>query len=525
MRENDTATNVKLMNDYYYGHNGQKQDYPKAFEYGLKAAEAGDADAQCRIAFMYQEEQGVKADAGQEIFWYHKAAEGGNTYAQTAMGWKYVNGLGVEVDLEQAFFWYHKAAEAGNKVAMGWVGGMYRDGRGVAQKDEKKSFEFYKRAADLGCHESEYTVGMCYLNATGTEKDEEKARVYGSRAIQYYLGKVNAGKDLTGDEWHRLGAAYDSGTFIGRDSFEARKCFEKSAAKNRPYGQSALGRYYEKGKGGLQIDYAEALRYYTLALQHGVASAYFGLAGLYYSGKGVAEDKKQAAGYYQNASDRGRHDATLQLAKMYATGDGIPKNHAKAVELYTKAADAGHGQAKKWLKENAGPPVADDGNLSDNTTPDVPLSVYDQLSKCRESAGIMEIIVAKDIAKDVAMQHAKWMDEIDSGTARWIEGPGQYGILETNIILGDRTLSYSDSTKLNEFRDYTIKYKGDRYTVLTACLENKENNFDFVVKSVWDEKGRLSLEEVEDKELLEAVCNLFEKSHGRKFRNINWMSL
>jgi len=121
MRENDTNANVKLMNDYYYGHNGQRQDYAKAFEYALKAAKAGDADAQCRIALMHQEEQGVKSNIEQEVFWYLKAAEGGNAYAQGAMGWKYINGLGVKLDAKQALFWYRKAAESGEKTYLDWV--------------------------------------------------------------------------------------------------------------------------------------------------------------------------------------------------------------------------------------------------------------------------------------------------------------------------------------------------------------------------------------------------------------------
>ena len=66
----------------YANGQGVKQDYFKAFEWYQKAAEQGNADAQCFLGFMYQYGQGVKQDYFKAVEWYQKAAEQGNPIAQ-----------------------------------------------------------------------------------------------------------------------------------------------------------------------------------------------------------------------------------------------------------------------------------------------------------------------------------------------------------------------------------------------------------------------------------------------------------
>ena len=46
--------------------------------------------------------------------WYLKAADQGDANAQCSIGGFYYNGLGVAQDYEEAMKWYFKAAEQGN---------------------------------------------------------------------------------------------------------------------------------------------------------------------------------------------------------------------------------------------------------------------------------------------------------------------------------------------------------------------------------------------------------------------------
>ena len=289
---------VDLMNNYWSGRNGYAKDLFKTFEYAMKAAEAGIASAQQHV------------------------------------GYSYSTGLGVKADTEQALLWFHKAANQNHAESLNSLGVFYSEGRGKAPLDWDKGFSYYKRAADLGHHHAEYQTGISYLRGRGTQPDKEKASEYLSRAIKYWLDKVAKGENLSGWDWQRLGAAYESGVGIEQNYVKARECYEKSAAQNHVYGQCSLGEYYELGKGGLTVDYAEALKYYTLSSQQGNLRAYYRLGDLYYFGRGVAEDKGRAAEYYQNAADRGDFDATQKLAIMYRDGDGISQDIQKALALY-----------------------------------------------------------------------------------------------------------------------------------------------------------------------------------------------
>lgn len=58
----------------------------QAFEWAEKAAEQGDAQAQCYLGRCYKDGLGVEADKNTAIEWYKKAAEQGDAEAQCELG-------------------------------------------------------------------------------------------------------------------------------------------------------------------------------------------------------------------------------------------------------------------------------------------------------------------------------------------------------------------------------------------------------------------------------------------------------
>src|SRR5437899_3427505 len=78
----------------------QSNDYGTAFAKFKKAAEAGNADAQTRLGFMYAVGKGVAQDYPQAVRWYTKAAEAGNQDAQYGLGGMYERGMGVPQDYQ-----------------------------------------------------------------------------------------------------------------------------------------------------------------------------------------------------------------------------------------------------------------------------------------------------------------------------------------------------------------------------------------------------------------------------------------
>lgn len=75
-----------------------------------KAAEQGNADAECIVGGMYYFGDTVPKDYAQALVWYRKAADQGNAGAQSALGGMYGDGQGVPQDYVEAHKWYNLSA-------------------------------------------------------------------------------------------------------------------------------------------------------------------------------------------------------------------------------------------------------------------------------------------------------------------------------------------------------------------------------------------------------------------------------
>lgn len=80
-------------------------------------AEAGNAEAQLFIGFMYDNGEGVTQDYPIAVAWYGKAADQGEPAAQYNLAMLYGNGLGVRQDWVQALKLLNLAAIAGHAKA------------------------------------------------------------------------------------------------------------------------------------------------------------------------------------------------------------------------------------------------------------------------------------------------------------------------------------------------------------------------------------------------------------------------
>src|SRR5205807_312805 len=76
----------------------------------ITAAEQGNAIAQNKLGFCYDNGKGVPKNYDEAAKWYRIAAEQGNAYAQFNLGVCYYNGKGVPKSYEDAAKWFRKAA-------------------------------------------------------------------------------------------------------------------------------------------------------------------------------------------------------------------------------------------------------------------------------------------------------------------------------------------------------------------------------------------------------------------------------
>jgi uncharacterized protein len=103
------------------GQAGLRVDLPAANRWYLRAAEAGNVDAQVAIATAFYLGRGAAKDPRQAARWYRIAAQGGDVGAQYLIASMYEAGDGVELDLKEARYWYAVAARNGDEAAPGKV--------------------------------------------------------------------------------------------------------------------------------------------------------------------------------------------------------------------------------------------------------------------------------------------------------------------------------------------------------------------------------------------------------------------
>ncbi len=87
------------------------------FEQYLQDAEAGNSDAQCKVAECYGKGIGIEQNEAEAAKWFRKAAEQGDGYAQDSLGMCYEYGIGVCRDFKTVIEWYEMSAAQGNESA------------------------------------------------------------------------------------------------------------------------------------------------------------------------------------------------------------------------------------------------------------------------------------------------------------------------------------------------------------------------------------------------------------------------
>jgi len=102
-------------------------------------------------------------------------AEQGHADAQYRMAIMYQNGLGVVRNELLAMKWMIASANQDFALAQHGLGFMYMEGD-CAPKNGGKAVSWFTRAAEQGMAGSQTTLAMMYQTGNGVEKDPEQAR-------------------------------------------------------------------------------------------------------------------------------------------------------------------------------------------------------------------------------------------------------------------------------------------------------------------------------------------------------------
>ena len=149
------------------------------FDFQMKLAEKGNAEAQFKVGEMYETGFGVKEDKAAATDWITKAAAQGHETANFKLLYWDIEKNGITGDNKAKVADLEAKAKGGNPQAQYYVGKMYS--RGVGKKrDANKAIDWLNKAALVGVLEAEREVAMVRENqqrwALEKQRKEEKKR-------------------------------------------------------------------------------------------------------------------------------------------------------------------------------------------------------------------------------------------------------------------------------------------------------------------------------------------------------------
>ena len=152
----------------------------------------------------------------------------------------------------------------------------------------------------------------------------------------------------TGAEKGNVTAMYKIGKLyieINDNSEEAIKWSKKAIENGNTKALILMADIYHWGMGGIAINYAEAMNWYTKAADKGEINAFYSIGSHYSLGYGVTRSNTKAMEWFKKGADKGDTSSMNSIAIIYYyKGD-----YAKAMEWYKKSADKGNTSAMKSI--------------------------------------------------------------------------------------------------------------------------------------------------------------------------------
>ena len=173
------------------------RSYAAALPVLQRAAAAGDAASQTRLALMYQSGWGVLEDGREAVRLYQLAAASGDAVAQGNLGYMYHHGRGVPVNAGEAARLYRLAADQGRASARNNLGTLFQTGAGVA-RDDAEAVRLYRLASDGALAEGTANLAFMVEHGRGVAADCAQAlALYATAGTAGHVGAAARARSLT----------------------------------------------------------------------------------------------------------------------------------------------------------------------------------------------------------------------------------------------------------------------------------------------------------------------------------------
>lgn len=205
------------------------------FDFQMKLAIKGNAEAQFKVGEMYETGFGVKEDKAEAASWITKAADQGHETAGFKLLYWDIEKNGVN-DKNKAKFEALKAkANEGNPQAEYYVGKMYSRGVGV-KRNSNKAISWLNKAALVGVLEAEGELAMVRENKQRwalekQRKDEKKRAELKAKQDKQRLAKQEEQKKLQAKKQAEAKARADKASKKNADAAARSKAQQQAAAE------------------------------------------------------------------------------------------------------------------------------------------------------------------------------------------------------------------------------------------------------------------------------------------------------
>lgn len=214
-KQGDFKERISLASNYKFGTQGTEKNenesdywFKTAFNDCMKAAEQGDAIAQCNLGECFKNGYGINIDKEKAIYWLKKAAEQGNSDAMSILQNIYGNMLSRIYDKHKADYWdkiydtrcaekkkeeFHKikeAAKQGDACKQYELARRCLCNEGVEENIEAAelwfglAFSGFKKAAEQGDARAQTRLGECYWYGRGVQEDKQTALMWYKKAAE-----------------------------------------------------------------------------------------------------------------------------------------------------------------------------------------------------------------------------------------------------------------------------------------------------------------------------------------------------
>ncbi|HEY2111409.1 MAG TPA: tetratricopeptide repeat protein, partial [Dongiaceae bacterium] len=401
----------------------------EAFPLLARAAKAGNAEAEYRVARCYLEGSGMPASRTEGTRWLERGAGHGHVEAQTLLAAICVNGLAdlrtiagdgqadrlfvteeqAGPDYDSALKWSRQAAEAGSAQGQAMLAYVLTNGP-EAMRDLEAAHRWYERSAAAGCPEG--CLGYALSLAPRTHDAP------GRRQVADYLGR--AAQAMLPTAIYLLGVMAEQGVGLARDPAAAMELYRNAAELGVRSAQTRWGLALIEGQ-FVKQDLLNGETWLRRAALAGDAEAAVLVADLNISNRELPPNYTQAASWYRRAAEAGHKAAAHALGSLYLTGEGVAPDPEEAARWLRVSALAGDERSQVDLANLV---------LQGAGNPEDPASVarwFEQAAASWDLVASFNLGIA--LAKGVGMeaddeQAAKWLRQAAEGLpqAQYIYG-------------------------------------------------------------------------------------------------------